>query len=235
MIYDTVFVSDIHLGTDRCNTVKFLEFIKNIQTKKLVFVGDVIDIYCMEKYNTRWNKEHTKSIHEIIKHIKNGTEVIYLLGNHDADFRRYCDFQHKNFLMCDQYVHIDSKQNKFLCVHGDQHSKFSSGSWKQLIFNKGYELITPLSIWLNRFFRFSLVHYLKGTIDGKKYIEQYENDIANYCRSRGDFTGVICGHIHHANIRNFGDVTYMCCGDFVDTCSAILEKDGNYTLQTYND
>lgn len=235
MIYDTVFVSDIHLGTDRCNTDKFLEFIKNIETKKLVFVGDVIDIYCMEKYNTRWNKEHTKSVHEIIKHIKNGTEVIYILGNHDADFRRYCDFQHENFLLCNQYVHIDSKQNKFLCIHGDQNSKFSSGSWKQLFFNKGYELITPLSIWLNRFFRFSLVHYLKSTINGKKYIEQYENDIANYCRSRGDFTGVICGHIHHANIRNFDDITYMCCGDFVDTCSAILEKDGNYTLQKYND
>jgi UDP-2,3-diacylglucosamine pyrophosphatase LpxH len=235
MIYDTVFVSDIHLGTDRCNTDKFLEFIKNIQTKKLVFVGDVIDIYCMEKYNTRWNKKHTKSVHEIIKHIKNGTEVIYILGNHDADFRRYCDFQHENFLMCNQYVHIDSKQNKFLCIHGDQHSKFSSGSWKQLFFNKGYELITPLSIWLNRFFRFSLVHYLKNTINGKRYIEQYETDIANYCKSRGDFSGVICGHIHHANIRNFDDITYMCCGDFVDTCSAILEKDGNYTLQKYND
>lgn len=235
MIYDTVFVSDIHLGTDRCNTDKFLEFIKNIQTKKLVFVGDVIDIYCMEKYNTRWNKKHTKSVHEIIKHIRNGTEVVYILGNHDADFRRYCDFQHENFLMCNQYVHIDSKQNKFLCIHGDQHSKFSSGSWKQLFFNKGYELITPLSIWLNRFFRFSLVHYLKSTINGKKYIDQYENDIANYCKSRGDFSGVICGHIHHANIRNFDDITYMCCGDFVDTCSAILEKDGNYTLQKYND
>ena len=94
-------------------------------------------------------------------------------------------------------------------------------------------MITPLSIWLERFFNFSLVYLLKNTIRGKNYINQYETDIANFCKQKGDYKGVICGHIHSANIRKFDKITYMCCGDFVDTCSAIVEKDGVFQLKMY--
>lgn len=232
--YDTIFISDVHLGTNRCNSKKFLEFLKTIKTKKLVMVGDIIDIYCMEKHKTPWKKEHTQCIHEIIKHLNNGTEIVYILGNHEGEIRRYCDFKHKNFQMVDEYIHIDSRGKKILCVHGDKHSQYSSGSWKQLIFNKGYELITPLSIWLNKFFRFSLVYFLKNTIRGKKYIEEYEKDIVNYCKQKeGNFVGVICGHIHHHNIKIIDDLIYMCCGDFVDSCSAIGEVAGGYSSIRY--
>jgi len=136
MTYDTVFISDLHIGTPRCNTKKFLEFLKNLKTKKLVLVGDIIDIYCMEKYNTRWEKEHTECVHQLLNIAKKGTEVIYILGNHEGQIRRYCDFSHENFKMVDEYVHKDAKGNKFLCVHGDKYSEYSSGSWKQLIFYK---------------------------------------------------------------------------------------------------
>ena len=148
--------------------------------------------------------------------------------------RRYCDFEHKNFKMVDEYVHKDSKGNKFLCIHGDKYSEYSSGSWKQLMFNKGYEFITPLSIWLERFFRFSLVYALKNSVRGKNYINQYETDIASYCAQRDKkYAGVICGHIHSGNIRNFGKVMYMCCGDWCDSTSAITEKNGVYCLEKY--
>lgn len=234
MTYDTVFISDVHLGTDRCNTEKFLKFLKELKTKKLVMVGDIIDIYCMEKYNTRWKKEHTECVHQILNLAKKGVEVIYILGNHEAQLRRYCNFEHENFKMLDEYVHEDAQANQFLCVHGDKYSEFSSGSWKQLIFNKGYELITPLSLWLNKFFRFSLVYFLKNTIRGKNYINQYETDLASYCIQRNqNYTGIIVGHIHHANIRQINQITYMCCGDFVDTCSAIIETNGVYSLEKY--
>jgi UDP-2,3-diacylglucosamine pyrophosphatase LpxH len=234
MNYDTVFVSDVHLGTPRCNTEKFLKFLKELKTKKLVMVGDIIDIYCMEKYNTHWTKEHMECVHQIFKLIRRGTEVVYILGNHEAQIRRYCNFQYRNFKMVYEYDHVDAKGNKFLCVHGDKYSEYSSGSWKQLIFNKGYELITPLSLFLERFFRFSLVYALKNSVRGKNYIGRYENDIASYCIKKGrTYSGVICGHIHSANIRNFEDITYMCCGDFVDTCSAIVEKNGIYCLEKY--
>ena len=234
MTFDTVFISDVHLGTDRCNTKKFLKFLKGLKTKKLVMVGDIIDIYCMEKYNTRWKREHTECVHALLDLCKKGTEVVYVLGNHEGAIRRYCTFAHKNFMMCDEYVHKDIFGNKYLCTHGDKHSEFSSGSWKQLMFNWGYEFITPLSIFLNRHFRFSLVHFLKNTMRCKGYINKYEYDLIIYCNEqKKNYNGIICGHIHHANIRRFNDLIYMCCGDFVDTCSAITEKNGIYCLEKY--
>jgi len=141
MTYDTVFISDIHLGTDRCDAKSFNEFLQTIQTKKLVIVGDILDIHCMEKYNTHWRKEHTKAIHNLFKLRKKGTEIVYILGNHESELRRY-EFKIDNLLMCNEYVHKDSKGNEYLCVHGDKNSEYSSGSWKQYFFNWGYETIT---------------------------------------------------------------------------------------------
>jgi UDP-2,3-diacylglucosamine pyrophosphatase LpxH len=118
--------------------------------------------------------------------------------------------------MVEEYVYKTQDGDKYLCTHGDRHSEFSSGSWKQLVFNKGYELITPLSLFLEKIFRFSLVYALKNTIRGKRYINQYETDLANYCRQKGDYKGIIVGHIHHNNMRKIDKIEYMCCGDFVD-------------------
>lgn len=228
MTYDAVFISDVHLGTNRCNTKKFMKFLNELNTKKLIMVGDIYDIECMQKYGTKWEKKHSKAIHKLIKLADRGVEIVYIFGNHEAELRRYVGFKHKNFSIAESYVYQTKKGNKYLCLHGDTCSNLSSGSWKQLCFNKGYELITPLSYWMSKFFNFSLVHFLKNTISAKKYINQYELDLANYCLSNGNYDGIICGHIHHANIRNFGDITYMCCGDFVDTCSAIVEKNGKF-------
>ena len=154
MSFDAVFVSDVHLGTDRCNHQKFYKFLKEIKTKKLVLVGDIIDVQCMEKYGTQWKREHTECVHQILNLAKKGTEIVYVLGNHEAQIRRYTEFTHKNFLMCDEYVYKTKDGDKYLCVHGDKYSEFSSGSWKQLVFNWGYELITPMSVWLEKIFNF---------------------------------------------------------------------------------
>jgi UDP-2,3-diacylglucosamine pyrophosphatase LpxH len=102
------------------------------------------------------------------------------------------------------------------------------------MFNKGYEIISPLSFWLERFFKFSLVYYLKNSIRGKNYINQYETDIAYYCSQKSqEYSGVVCGHIHSGNIRNFDELTYMCCGDWCDQCTYIAEIEGIYCLQKY--
>lgn len=236
--YDSVFVSDVHLGTPRCNVKKLLEFLKTLNTKKLVLVGDIIDFYCLERYGTKWTRQHMQCIHQIIKLLNDGTEVIYILGNHESQIRRYSGFEHKNFKIVDEYLHEDNRGGKFICVHGDNFSQFSSGSWKQLLFNKGYEIITPLSFWLEKFFNFSLVYFLKNTMRGRNYINQYETDVVSNVIAKDwniskNLNGVICGHIHHANMRQFGIYHYICCGDWCDTCSAIVEKNGFYSLEKY--
>jgi UDP-2,3-diacylglucosamine pyrophosphatase LpxH len=238
MKFDTVFISDVHLGTDRCNTVKFLKFLRELKTKKLVMVGDIIDIHCMEKHNTLWRTQHTKAVEKIIELSRKGTEVIYILGNHDAVARKYVENQnetihlHKNLMICDSYIH-KSHYKKFLCVHGDMNSQFSSGSWKQYFMNWGYETITPLNIFLNKTLGFSLINFLKSIPRGRKFIDKYEMDLIHYVRKIGGYNGVIVGHIHHANIRIDDEITYMCCGDWTDTCSALVEKNGVFKIIKY--
>jgi len=204
-----------------------------LDTKQLVLVGDIFDIECMQKYGTRWKKQHTKAIHKIFQLADSGVNIVYILGNHEGELRRYVNFKHKNFIMCDQYIYRTNNGKKYLCVHGDKYSEYSSGSWKQLYFNWGYEIITPLSETLKKYFNFSLIEFLKNTPNGKKYIRQYEADIAKYCKKRKQYDGVICGHIHHANIRKIGKLNYMCCGDWCDQCTAIVERGGDYEIKYF--
>lgn len=234
MKFDTVFVSDVHLGTSRCNSKKFLSFLKQLKTKKLVLVGDILDFYCLEKYKTNWTREHTSCVHELIKLANNGTEIVYVTGNHDATLRRYTEFRYLNFSLVDEYTHTDANGKKFLCVHGDKHSGYSSGSWRQLIFNKGYEYITPLHQFLKKTFGFSLIHYLQHHKRARRYINRYAEDIVNYCKSKQDnYSGVICGHIHFSEIKNVNNYLYMCCGDFCDTCTYLTERNGIYECQQH--
>lgn len=237
MTHDTVFISDVHLGTDRCNTDKFLKFLNQLDTKKLVMVGDIIDIHCMEKYNTLWKTQHTKAVEKILELSRKGTEVVYILGNHDAVARKYVNtsssYLHQNLIICDSYIHHSTENRKFLCIHGDFYSEFSSGSWKQYFMNWGYETITPLNIFLNKTFGFSLINFLKSIPRGKKFIDKYEMDLIHHVRRIGEYDGVIAGHIHHANIREYQGTTYMCAGDWTDTCSALVEKDGVFEIIKY--
>jgi UDP-2,3-diacylglucosamine pyrophosphatase LpxH len=234
--FDTVFISDVHLGTDRCNIEKFLKFLNELNTKKLVLVGDILDVHCMEKYNTHWRKGHTKAVEKIVDICRKGTEVIYVLGNHDAIARKYVknkSFKLDNLVVCDQYIHISKQGEKFLCVHGDQYSQYSSGSWKQYFMNWGYETITPLNNFLKKTIGFSLVNFLKNIQRGKDYINNYQYDLIRYVRKLGGYDGVIAGHIHHANIRKYDNLAYMCCGDWTDTCSAIVEENGSFRIIKY--
>jgi UDP-2,3-diacylglucosamine pyrophosphatase LpxH len=112
-------------------------------------------------------------------------------------------------------------------------SQFSSGSWKQYFMNWGYETITPLNIFLNKTLGFSLINFLKSIPRGRKFIDKYEMDLIHYVRKIGGYDGVIVGHIHHANIRIDDEITYMCCGDWTDTCSALVEKNGVFKIIKY--
>jgi len=235
--FDTVFISDVHLGTDRCNIEKFLKFLNELNTKKLVLVGDILDVHCMEKYNTHWRKGHTKAVEKILELCEKGTKVVYVLGNHDAVARKYVKNEpinlHRNLMICDSYVHNSKQNRKFLCIHGDEYSEYSSGSWKQYFMNKGYETITPLNNFLKKTIDFSLVNFLKKIPRGKEYIDKYEMDLIQHVRKFSKYDGIIVGHIHHANIREYNGTTYMCCGDWCDECTAIVEKDGLFEIIEY--
>lgn len=233
MKYSKVFVSDVHLGTSVCRSKKFLDFLKKLDTEELVLVGDIIDISYMKKYHSKWSEDSINCLHEMINLLKNGTRITYVLGNHEKELKRYSQFRYGNFQICKEYSFIDEKGKKIICTHGDGKSNFLRDGWKQQVFNSAYNLLTPLSIWSKRIFKFSILSNLKKTEKGKRFIDKYETDIVKYTKSLKKYDGVICGHIHHAHIKAFGDLVYMCCGDWVETCSAIVEVDGTYEIKYY--
>jgi hypothetical protein len=236
MIYDTVFISDLHLGTNRCDVDALLEFLTNVKAKKLVLVGDVLDVACLEK-GSKWNRKHTLIIHRLLEKRANGCEIIYVYGNHEKDLCRYRGLVN-GITFCKEYVHTDSMGNNYLCIHGDKMSRLSSGDWKQFFLHKGYEMITPLNHFLKENLGFSLVNFLKKTKRGRLYIDAYENEVIESLKIKEllynqKFTGAIVGHIHHLNHRVIDDYHYYCCGDWVDTCSAILEVNGTYSAHWF--
>lgn len=233
MKYSKVFVSDVHLGTSVCRSKKFLSFLKKIDTEELVLVGDAIDISYMKKHYSKWSEDSINCLHEMINLLKNGTKITYVLGNHEKELRRYINFTHGNLHLCNEYSFIDEKGQRILCTHGDGKSKLLKDGWKQNIFNSAYNMMTPLSIWVKRMFKFSILSSIKKTKRGKQFIDKYETDIVRYTKSLKKYDGVICGHIHHAHIKAFKNLVYMCCGDWVETCSAIVEVDGTYEIKYF--
>lgn len=187
----------------------------------------------MQKHGSKWSRESFDCLHEMINLLKNGTKITYILGNHEKELKRYSQFRYGNFQICKEYSFIDEQGKKIICTHGDGKSNFLRDGWKQQVFNSAYNLLTPLSIWSKRIFKFSILSNLKKTEKGKRFIDKYETDIVRYTKSLKKYDGVICGHIHHAHIKAFGDLVYMCCGDWVETCSAIVEVDGTYEIKYY--
>jgi UDP-2,3-diacylglucosamine pyrophosphatase LpxH len=229
-MYNTVFISDIHLGTSRCNVDKFLNFLNTLETKKLVIVGDFIDIHCMEKYNSNWTKKHTMAVKKVLDLSLNDIEVVYVIGNHDEVVRNYIKYLPLNvgkISICDQYI-FETTGKKYLCDHGDRNSKYSSGSWKQIILNWGYEFITPINTLTKKYFNWSFVNFLKNLNQAKIYIDNYENDEVKYGKSFEGISGIITGHIHHLNVRTIDNFVYINCGDWCDTCSYIAEINGEF-------
>lgn len=231
--YRTVFISDVHLGTKMSQADKLLEFIKTFECDKLVLIGDIIDGWALYK-SFYWPQIHNDVIQKIMRMARKGTEIIYVPGNHDEFLRSFGEHEFGNIKLINEFIHVSADNKNYLITHGDkfdvviEHAKWLShfGSWAydvsifvNVIFNKVIKLLNlePISIssWLK--------YKVKKAVN---FIGNYENTLSDYAKSVG-CSGIICGHIHHPNKRDIMDVTYLNCGDWVETCSAVVEhQDG---------
>ena len=229
----TLFLSDIHFGTRRCNAKKLYQLLSNVNPTKIIFVGDVLDIWLWEQNKISWDKWHTKVLEYFIEFLSKGSEVVYICGNHDANFRKFIEggfLKFENFSLRRDYVHSTPDGYQYLVVHGDEHSQYSSGSWKQYFYNWGYETITPLSTFINRLTngKVSLIRVLKAR--AKKYLLRYRENLSDYA-ALSWYDGVITGHIHNPEINMDVDgFVYMNCGDWCDHFTGILETNGEFRM-----
>lgn len=233
----TIWLSDIHLGTKGCRAEALIEFLKQYDCEQLYLVGDIVDGWRLRS-RIFWPQEHTNVIRRILTKAKRGCRVVLITGNHDEFLRKYTDLDLGNIRICDEAEHRTADGRRLLIIHGDQYDGIvQAHRWLAFLGDHGYRLLLVVNRWVNRFrerFNYpywSLSAHVKHRVKrAVNFIYEFEHAVAWDCRRRG-FAGVVCGHIHHAEVREVDQVTYYNCGDWVESCTALIEhNDGEMEL-----
>ena len=241
--YRSIFVSDVHLGTKDCQADRLNNFLKHNSCDTLYLVGDIIDAWRIQQNKWRWKQSHTNVVRRVLGHAKRGTRVVFIAGNHDEFLRPMIPYGFSFGLIeiHNQIEHIGADGRHYLVVHGDLFDGITRlAPWIAFLGDKAYDFVLGLNNkfnWIRRrlgFGYFSLSKFLKHKVKkAVDFIFKFEENLADYCKKRG-FDGVICGHIHHAEIKEINGVTYMNDGDWVESCTALVEHwDGRWEIVTW--
>lgn len=235
--HSAIFLSDIHLGNKDCKAEHLLDFLKYNKCDKLYLVGDIVDMWQMTK-QFHWPALHNEILHTFIRLSQNGTEVIYLPGNHDEPIQKYSGVDIGNISIQREVIHVTKKNEQFVVLHGDQFDgEVTLGKFHSWIGDKAYDAL----LWANRLHSkyqklrkgqyWSLAGYIKTRINGaNKAIYRYKVACCDYADKKR-LDGIICGHIHHPEDDLLGGVRYINDGDWIENCSALIEDEsGNLKL-----
>ena len=228
--YRTGWISDAHLGTRGCNAPALLDFLRENDFDTLYVVGDLIDIWSLRR-GIYWPQQHNDVIQKILRKARKGTHVVYIPGNHDELVADFCG-AYGNIEIKQRAIHVTASGERVLIIHGHElDAVVQNVKWLAFAGDLGYQFLlslNPLINFLRRRFGlgyWSLSAYAKQRVkDAVSFISKFETAVAHYA-DRYDVDAVLCGHIHSAAIREFGKVTYYNCGDWVESCTALVEDD----------
>ena len=225
----TVWISDVHLGTPGCNADMLIDFLASIECETLYLVGDILDGWRLSR-GWYWPDAHNEVIRRILKMAHRGTRVVLIAGNHDEMLRPYAGLSFGGVELALRAVHVTADGRRLLVTHGDEFDGIVLyARWLAFLGDKAYEILLKANRWVNlvrRQFKlpyWSLSSYMKKRVkNAVQFIGAYEEAVAHAARDMG-VDGVVCGHIHCAEIRQIGDVTYYNDGDWVESCTALVE------------
>jgi UDP-2,3-diacylglucosamine pyrophosphatase LpxH len=232
----SVFISDVHLGSPDCQAGELLKFLANVEADYLFLVGDIVDFWSLRR-SFHWPQEHNEVLRAILAKAKEGTQVIYVPGNHDEDIREFCGSQFGNLAIRRKYVHSTADGREFLVMHGDEFdTAVKCSRWLARFGAAAYEFMMRINRGVNVCRRalgmsyWSLATYVKLRLpNAVRYVQAFEHAAAQAARSR-NLDGIICGHIHRAGIREIDGVMYCNDGDWVESCTALVEAPGGELL-----
>jgi UDP-2,3-diacylglucosamine pyrophosphatase LpxH len=240
--YRTIWISDVHLGTRGCKADFLLDFLKHTESDYLYLVGDIIDGWRLRR-GWYWPQAHNDVVQKVLRKARKGTKVIYVPGNHDEFARGYAGLTFGDIPVVSEAIHETADGKKLLVIHGDQFDGvLQYAKWLAHLGDHAYTLALTLNHWINAIGRklgfnyWSLSAYLKHKVkNAVQFINSYEETMADVARHRG-VDGVVCGHIHHAELRDANGVLYANDGDWVESCTALVEyPDGRLEILRWAD
>ena len=240
--YRTIWISDVHLGTRGCNADLLIDFLDHVDSDTLYLVGDLIDGWRLRK-RFFWPAAHNDVVWRLLKRAKRGTRVIYIPGNHDEAFRQFSGLDFGGVAIRRRAIHETADGRRLLVLHGDEFDAVTLATpWIAHLGDTGYSLLMLLNRWVNAVRRrvglpyWSLSKHAKARVkNAVAFISRFEEVVAHAAGARG-VDGVVCGHIHTADQRSFGDTVYYNDGDWVESCTALVERhDGTMEILHWAD
>ncbi|MEX0853219.1 MAG: UDP-2,3-diacylglucosamine diphosphatase, partial [Bauldia sp.] len=233
----TLFLSDLHLGTKGCQAARLVDFLDGHDAETIYLVGDIIDEWRL-RLRWHWPDNHSAVLHRLHEKAASGARVVYLPGNHDEFVRPYCGSRINGFHVAEDAIHEAADGKRYLVVHGDCFDVIQAQAhWLALIGDRAYASALAINTAMNRIGRrlglpyWSFSNWAKMRVKGVvNFIGRYEEALVRAARLHA-VDGVICGHIHRAAIHEDFGLTYVNCGDWVESCTAIVEDyDGTLEL-----
>ncbi len=240
--YRSIWISDVHLGTRHVKDADLLDFLRNNESEYLYLVGDIFDGWALGK-TWHWPQSHNDIVQKILRKVRKGTRVTYIPGNHDEFARAFVDQHFGGIATRMNAIHTLADGRQFIVLHGDEFDGVVQyAKWLSVLGARAYQLTLTANYWYNRIRRWfnlpywSLSAYLKHkTKRAVQHIANFETTVAQEARQY-EADGVICGHIHHAEIREIDGVTYCNTGDWVESCTALVEHiDGTLEIVRWID
>ncbi|WP_106744240.1 UDP-2,3-diacylglucosamine diphosphatase [Yoonia maritima] len=230
MLCRTIFLSDIHLGTRGCQAHLLLDFLADHDAATIYLIGDIFDGWAISRRGWHWPQSHNDVVQALLERARNGGQIFFVPGNHDEVMRNYLGthFGGIEVVQTADFVGLNGK--RYLVTHGDQFDTVvMNAKWLAHFGDAAYDFLIWMnpkinllrSLWGGQYW--SLSKWTKRQVKSAvSFIGQYEDVLTDEAK-RGGYDGVICGHIHHANIRNIKNITYINTGDWVESCTAVIE------------
>jgi UDP-2,3-diacylglucosamine pyrophosphatase LpxH len=236
-----LFLSDIHLGSRACQAERLLAFLRECECETIFLLGDIVDFWSLKRA-VYWPASHNTVVQKLLRRARHEVRIFYIPGNHDEALRGYLNSSFGNIRVKREHVHVAADGKRYALLHGDEYDQVATcARWISVLGDVFYNLLVDVNVvlsWVRRKLgiagHWSIADYAKRNVQGAaSFISGFERAVARHGHAlRVD--GVICGHIHTPVIKQLDEVLYLNCGDWVDSCTAIVEHfDGRMELVRY--
>ena len=228
-IFRSLFISDVHLGSKSAKAEFLIDFLRHHEAETIYLVGDIVDGWRLRR-SWHWPQSHNDVVQKLLRRARKGAKIVYVAGNHDEFLRMFQGVHFGGIVVCDRVIHEAADGKRYLVIHGDQFDTVVHNMrWLAYLGDRAYDLAIVANRVISRFRRLFNMPYWSFSSWAKVKVKKAVNFIGAFQQvlseeaRRSQVDGVICGHIHHAVIEQFDDVAYVNTGDWVESCTAVVE------------